>query len=45
MNNRLIITLPIFSYDKMFVGKMTTPVLGESLAISILYDRYVGKVF
>ncbi len=45
MNNRLIITLPISPYDKMSVGKMKTPVLGESSAISIVYDRYFGKVF
>lgn len=35
MNDRLIITLPISPYDKMSVGKMTTPILGESLAKSM----------
>lgn len=35
MNNRLIITLPISPYSNMSVGKMTTPILGESLAKSM----------
>lgn len=33
--DRLIITLPINPYGKMSVGKMTTPILGESLAKSM----------
>ena len=35
MKERLIITLPINPYDKMSVGKMSTPILGESLAKSL----------
>lgn len=35
MKERLIITLPIAPYSKMNVGKMTTPILGESLAKSM----------
>jgi len=35
MKDRLIITLPVAPYSKMSVGKMTTPILGESLAKSM----------
>lgn len=35
MIDRLITTLPIGPYDKFSVGKMTTPILGESLAKSM----------
>lgn len=35
MNDRLVITLPISPYDKLSVGKLTTPILGESLAKSM----------
>lgn len=35
MKDRLIITLPVAPYSKMNVGKMTTPILGESLAKSM----------
>lgn len=35
MKDRLIITLPVAPYSEMSVGKMTTPVLGESLAKSM----------
>ena len=31
MNDRFIITLPVAPYSSMFVGKMTTPILVESL--------------
>ncbi len=34
MSNRLIISLPVKPYAKMSVGRMTTPILGESLAKS-----------
>lgn len=32
MNDKLIITLPVAPYSPLSVGKMTTPILGESLA-------------
>lgn len=35
MRDRLIVTLPIAPYAEMSVGKMTTPILGESLAKSM----------
>lgn len=35
MNDRLIITLPIAPYSSMSVGRMTTPILGESLSKSM----------
>ena len=35
MNNRTIITLPVNPYGKMSVGRMTTPILGESLGKSM----------
>lgn len=35
MNDRLIITLPVAPYSEMSVGKMSTPILGESLAKSM----------
>lgn len=35
MNDRLIITLPVAPYSEMSVGRMSTPILGESLAKSM----------
>ena len=35
MNDRMIISLPISPYDKMSVGRMTTPILGESISKSM----------
>ena len=35
MNDRIIISMPISPYDKMSVGKMTTPILGESISKSM----------
>lgn len=38
-NDKLLITLPINPYDEFFVGKMTTPILGESLKY-VLTKKY-----
>lgn len=43
MSDRLIITLPVNPYDKMSVGRMTTPILGESLGKS-MNSRFIMSV-